>query len=361
MIGVLFAVSMLAGDGSAAAHAREPYISMRTGLPCQACHINRTGGGQRTPFGNIFAQTQLPARPATTIVPKEITDFLRVGFDLRTEGQAALRSTSTPRTQLLLDVAQLYIEGRFLDGRVVMYMDETMGPENAYAREAFLMVEGLPANGYVKAGRLLLPYGWRLQDDAEFIRARTDFNYFASDQGAEVGFAPGHLQFALAITNGNFGAYETDNGKQLTSQASLVFRRFRIGLSASRNESGATARRDVFGGFGGVTVGHLTLLGELDRRRDVNTVTTAATNHLLGYGEADWLVRRGVNTKVTFGWWDPNTDAAATNDRQLRMRFGLEAFPVPFFRFGAFYQYLNDASGTTDDNDRVTAEAQVYF
>ena len=361
MIGLVFALAVLPADGSAESiHAGlEPYLSVRTGLACQACHTNRTGGGNRTMFGNIFAQTQLPMQPGT-VVPKELTEFLRVGFDVRAEAQAAFRSTTTPRTEMVLDVAQLYIEGRFLDGRVVMYMDQTMGPTSSYSREAFVMVEALPGEGYVKAGRLLLPYGWRLQDDAEFIRARTDFNYFASDMGAEIGFAPGPLQFALALTNGTFGGRENDNGKLVTTQASLVFPNVRIGASASRNESGGPGvRRDTYGGFGGVAIGPLALLGEVDLRRDVVPAPAATIRHLFGYAEADWLFRRGLNGKVTYGYWDP--DRAAPNDRNVRMRFGLEAFPVPFLRFGAFYTYVNDDNGTGITDDRLSAEAQIHF
>lgn len=355
----MFAVLLALSLPPAEAHALEPYLSVRTGLACAACHTNRTGGGNRTVFGNIWAQTQLPAR-SETIVPKELTEFLRIGFDLRAETRGFLASGGTPRSELLLDVAQLYLEGRFLDNRLVFYVDETLGPINAYPREAFLMAEALPGNGYVKAGIILLPYGWRLQDDSEYIRTTTGFNYFRSDMGAEVGFAPGPLQFALAVTNGRVRQFEDDDGKQVTTQASLVFPRVRIGASASRNENGP-GRYDVVGAFGGIGLGPLTLLGEVDLRRDVPDPATAAPTieQLMWYAEADWLLRQGVNAKATFGLLDPDRDSAA-DDQQYRLRLGLEWFPAPFLRFGGFYQLREDELGAAE-LDRVTAEAQLHF
>jgi len=333
----------------------EPYLALRTGLKCSACHTNLTGGGNRNTFGAIFAQTQLPMKPGA-YVSKNLTDFLQIGWDLRVEASGTFEP-STPRTSVGLDVAQLYGAAELLENRLVLYIDQTVGPEKAVAREAFGMVKRLPGESYVKAGKFLLPYGLRLQDDAEYIRERTGFSYYTPDQGVEVGLEPGPLAFAFALTNGNAGATENDNGKQMTSSASVTFRRVRLGASASRNDA-TDNRREAVGGFGGFNIGPLVMAGELDYVRD-QPVAGDTVQQLIAYGEADWLLIRGLNAKVTYGWLDPNTDIA--ENEKVRARFGLEFFPTPFLRFASFYTLLDDIPQATTDLDRWSVEAHVLF
>lgn len=341
-----------------AAHtAPEPYLAIRTGLKCSACHVNRSGGGGRSAYGSVYAQTQLAMRTGTAR-SRALNDVLSLGWDLRALGSGVVQDyvSSSPRTAVELGEANLYLQGRVME-RLAIYLDQTLGPGPASAREAFALIEGLPLNGYAKAGKLLLPYGLRLQDDAEFIRAQTGFSYKTPDQGVEIGIEPGALSFFLAMSNGTAGAAENDNGKQYTSTLAVVERRFRLGGSASRNQGDGLARRDVFGGFGGLVLGPLSVLGEVDQIVQ-RFATDTTLDQLAGYVEGDLLAAKGVNLKATYGYFDQNLDVP--EDQRVRLRFGLELFPVGYLRAAAFYTanlWIPQARAP----DRVSLELHLHF
>src|SRR5918994_2815103 len=256
---LLTLAALTASPGSLA--TAEPWIALKTGLKCAACHVNRSGGGGRNNLGSVYAQTQL-AWTTDAVKSRALNQFLFVGFDFRLKASGTLRE-STPRTSIDLDEAQVYLEARLVRDRIAFYIDQTVGPDRAVARELFALVEKLPWNGYAKAGKLLVPYGLRLKDDEEFVRAVTGFNYDTPDQGVELGVEPGPWSVVAAVTNGNVGAAENNSWKLASAVVSYTGGEYRLGLSGSRN-TGDGIRRDVYGGFGGLRLGPVAILGEAD-------------------------------------------------------------------------------------------------
>ncbi|HXV85092.1 MAG TPA: hypothetical protein VD793_00255 [Gemmatimonadales bacterium] len=351
----LAAVPRVHAAGGSTASA-EPHLAMRTGLKCSACHVNRSGGGGRSAFGSVYAQTQLPWK-TTAARNRALNDYLALGFDVRTVASGYV-SDASPRTSIDLEEANVYMEARLIDRVLALYVDQTLGPGRADAREAFALVEQLPLNGYAKAGKFLLPYGLRLQDDLEFIRQQTGFSYDTPDQGVELGIEPGPLSWILAVTNGSSGGPEGNSGKQLTSSAALVFRHFRLGASASHNELDGVARRRVFGGFGGARLGPLTLLGEVDRIEEV-LPSSVKLEQDAAYVAGDLLLTKGVSAKVTYGYFDKSR--AIPEDERVRWRFGLELFPAGFARLAAFYTADVWIPQATADRDRISLEFHLHF
>jgi hypothetical protein len=340
----------------------EPYLALRTGLKCAQCHINHTGGGGRTDFGSAWAQTQLPAR-TLPFQRRALNDWIAIGLDLRARASGAISDTD-PRTTVDMPEAQVQVEARLVRNVLAIYLDQTVGPDRSFAREAFALVERLPGNGYAKAGKLLLPYGLRLWDDQAFIRSLTGFTYTNPDVGFEVGFEPGPLALAVALSNGGGGGVDANSGKQVTGSAALVFPRFRLGVSGSHNTTPGNDRGMV-AGFAGVQVGPIGLLGEADLILD-SFDTQPDRDQFVGYVEGNWLVRRGFNLKVTYGYHDPTAglrDGAPelVEDQRIRMRFGVELFPVTFVQVSSFYTLLDDIPQVTTDVDQVSLEVHLHF
>jgi hypothetical protein len=357
LVTVSLCMVLAAAPGVAAAHgASEPHLAIRTGLKCSACHVNRSGGGGRSAFGSVYAQTQLPMR-TTAARNRAINDYLAIGWDVRTVVSAYV-TTQSPQTAIDLEEANAYLEARLIDRVLALYVDETLGPGRADAREAFALIEQLPLNGYAKAGKFLLPYGLRLQDDLEFVRQQTGFSYDTPDQGLEVGIEPGPLSWFVAVTNGAAGSAEGNDGKQVTSSAALVFKYFRLGASASHNEDEGPAWRRAFGGFGGLRLGPLSLLGEVDRIEERSSAGVTLEQDA-AYVAGDLLITRGLNAKVTYGYFDKSR--AIAEDARVRWRFGVELFPVGFARVAGFYTADVWIPQATTDRDRVSLEFHLHF
>ena len=338
----------------------EPYLSVRTGLKCSQCHVNKTGGGGRTDFGSIYAQTRL-SMVQFKFVKRSLNDFLSIGANFRVlaSGTARDATEAVPRSSIEITEQSLQLEARVIRNFLTLYVDQLLGPSGASTREAFALFGNgsLPLEGYVKAGKFFLPYGLRLVDDGEFTRARTGFNYDTPDIGVELGIEPGPLSFFVSFSNGTQGASEDNSGKQIAGSAALIFRRFRFGASASRNDA-PDARRDVVGGFGGFNVGRFTFLGELDYIFD-SFEEREGVNQFAGFLEGDFLVIRGLNIKTTYGFLDPNRDIG--ENARVRWRFGVEVFPTQFVQASVFYTLLEDIPQATTDIDRWSIELHVYF
>lgn len=333
----------------------EPYLSVRTGLRCSQCHTNMTGGGGRNDFGSVYAQTFLPAS-SRAFQGRSLNGFLSVGGNFRLLGSGTV-SDATPRTTFEMSEANVQVEASLVADVLSVYVDQTVGPGGAGTREAFAILKDLPGEGYLKAGKFLLPYGLRLLDDDEYIRQQTGFSYSTPDQGVELGLEPGPLSLFVALTNGSAGGSENNSDKQITATGALIYPGFRIGASASRND-GPSARRDVVGGFGGVSMGRFTFLGEVDLIFDTPD-GGVQREQLAAYVGGNFMAARGVNMKVTYGFLDPNADLG--EDARMRMRFGLEYFPMPFFQVSTFYTLLDDIPQSTSDRDRISVELHAYF
>lgn len=364
------------------AHA-EPYFAVREGLRCSACHVNMNGGGARTDLVSVHANELLHipkwfaplSRPAQYF-NGDINEYLGLGTDLRADYRAIFQDEPNAagrvsnnevyrgrleRNDLDTD-AFLYVEARVIPDYLTVYADVDL--INGDAREAFGLLQGvLPWNGFIKGGQMFLPYGLQLQDDNAFIREDT-FNFNSQESGFELGFEPGPLTWLFAITNGPEGDRDvrvTTTGYTLFTDLPVV-RNVMIGTSFTRVGS-RTGDRVAYGFFGGTNIERLTLLGEVDFRRDALDSGSGHKGHFVAYTEADYLFFDWLNFKVAFDYSDDDrVGSTAGDDSKNRVSFGIEPFLARYLQLRLFYRIGNGIESTPERNrNELLAEAHVFF
>ncbi len=330
----------------------EPYLALRTGFKCSQCHVNISGGGKRTEFGNIYADQYLAAKfvksPNTGLFSPKLSEYISLGANLRFSNTLLFGYTDTIAVdvpdEVFMDIAEgnIYLEFNIIPEILTLYVDQLVSPEPGN-RESFGLIQGLPLKSYFKFGKMLLPYGLRLWDDAAFIREETGFTYSDPDLAVEMGFEPGDLSVISAITL-----------NQISGVASLVKEYWRIGISWQKSTE--TSNSKILGSFVGFHAGRFTLLGEVDQ---LNVFSIKQYAYLT---ELNFLLIRGYNIKISYNLFDRNSDIKLSRDGQERIRFGLEIFPVQHMQFSIFYNINRFIPQNRQLNqDRLVAELHVFF
>jgi hypothetical protein len=328
---------------AAAAHA-EPYLAVANGYKCGQCHVNPTGGGERTPFGEIFAQNVLPAKHLDTgsdVWTGALNRFISIGGDLRYDFLAQQVPGSKTTNQFEMEETRLYLEASVIPERLLVYVDEQVAPGGALNREAWGMFWSADHTWYLKGGQMYLPFGLRLEDQSAFVQTLTGINMLNPDQGAEVGWEKGHWDAQLAVSNGTASGATKSNGKQESLQLQYVESRWRVGAAANFNDSAGDGSRDAFAVFGGLKTGPIAWLAQAEVVNDHSLPPGPGngSRKLATLLEGNYSPARGHNIKVTYEYMDP--DREVSNDQQTRWSFVYELTPIQFLqlRFGA---RLND-------------------
>jgi hypothetical protein len=339
----------------AAVRARaEPYLAVQLGLKCDQCHVNPTGGGLRTTFGDIFAQTVLPAQHLDTGLDNwtgQLGQYLRTGGDLRFDASLTQAPNTRSVDQFALEQSRLYMEADLIPNRLIAYADEQIAPGGAQNREAYLLYWSATHDWYIKAGQMYLPFGFRLQDQTAFILTTTGINMTTPDQGVEFGWERGHWDAQLALSNGTAGGAVNSNGKQTSAQLIYVESVWRAGVAANYNAQSGGAK-SAYGIFGGLRTGPISWLAQAEITDD-QSIANKQGKQLATLLEANWLIARGNNLKITDEFLNPNR--AVANGEQTRWSLVYEMTPIQFVQIRTGFRWNN---GIPQDN----AEHQrLYF
>jgi hypothetical protein len=317
---------------AASAAQAEPYLAVQMGLKCGQCHVNPTGGGLRTPFGDIFAQTVMPAEHLDTAFDNWNgqlgTPYLRTGGDVRFDASVTQVPQASSLQQFDLEQARVYLEADVIPNRLLAYVDEQVAPGGALNREAYLVYWSATHDWYVKAGQMYLPFGLRLQDQTAFILTATGINMTTPDQGVEFGWERGPWDAQLTVSNGTAGGAVTGDGKQFGAQVAFVESGWRLGLAANRNDQAGGAKSS-YGIFGGLRTGPIAWLAQAEIVDD-ESIANDQGKQLATLVEANWLIARGNNLKITQEFLNPNREVP--NGEETRWSLVYELTPIQFLQ-----------------------------
>jgi hypothetical protein len=284
---------------------------------------------------------------ALTSFDPKLNDAVTISGNFRTEQFVKQKSGSEPADNVhQVSESNLYINIDLVKNFLSLYIDQNMAAGSN--REMWMMARKLPLNSYVKVGRTLLPYGFRLMDDQAFIRSKTGYTYGTTQLAGEVGLEPGPVSVIANVTNSNF-----------STVGSVVFRKFRVGGSYAKTTEGTEFQ--AYGPFAGVNFGKWTMLAEVDFIKEPLT-DTSDVNRVAHFYEVNFLPVQGLNLKTTYEYFDNNTKIGNVRDGQDRMTFGAEFFPIQHLQVGAYYR-VNRGNPKNDLNnqDMLITRAHVFF
>ena len=344
--------TMLLAAGEAA--VAEPYLSVRSGQPCHACHSNGTGGGLRTAFGSRYAATVLSVRPMLdeSLSPEfAIADGFRFGGNARYSARQFESDEVDGNLDFSTDRVSLYGHLQ-LNPVMDLYIDQQVAPGGSLNREAWGRVAR--DQWYLKAGKFFLPYGWRLEDDTAFVRQATGINFTTPDNGLELGYEDAALQAQFSVTNGAGGGSEVDDGKFFLARANWIGRWGQFGVNAGFNDSD-NGERTLLGLTAGWNTGPLAWLLEYDRI--IDSIDGAGDKEQdLALLEANWLVVRGHNLKFTAEWQSPDA-----GEERSRGSVVWEYFPWSHTQLRAGFRVQRSDNPRFLEGEEYFVQAHLYF
>jgi hypothetical protein len=344
----LAAVSCLAGVLLSPLAQAEPYLAVRMGLKCVACHVNPTGGGLRNAVGQSFVQNAIAANtlPAPwSSWDGAVGERLRIGGDLRT-GSTRTEVSGQPTSSVGgTSQARLYADLQVVKDMLGLYLDETVSPGKPQREEAYVRLTTPDQTWYAKAGQFYLPFGWRLQDNLAFVRQLSGVSMTVPDKGVELGFERPEVSAQLVFSRGP-GNQGSTSGHQLTAQVAWLQDWGRVGAATAQVSSTAGDRR-AWGIFAGTRTGPVDWLAELDLVSDAG-YPEGTRRQMATLLEANWLVQPGHNLKLTSEFLDP--DRRVANDHKVRYSLVYEYTPIGFAQLRVGYRRFGGIPQNAFDN-----------
>lgn len=351
-----------------------PKFATRQGAKCQSCHINPTGKGMRSTFGSTYGREELTLptyKEATDIedFSPSLGDFFTIGMDYRTLFYYREANSTSSFFQMQGD---LYLDLR-LNKKFRIYIDK--GLYSGF--EAFGLAKVLPMDGYLKLGNFIPAYGLKMDDHNLMIRSgpffplNTDstfqargyatglnFGQGSEDTGLEFGFSPGIFTLQVSVMNGRKGGLAGTAGSKNKAvvargdvNVTTDMLNFSLGGSFYNLPNSSTpGKTRLIGGFGVISLmNNLTVLGEYDILSSYNSVLKKQISGNILYTEANYVLVNGVDLKLGYEFYDPNT--AQKDGTVTRWTIGAELFPMTGVEVRPLYRISQEKPKDAKNNE----------
>lgn len=273
----------------------------------------------------IYGHTQLPVTGSdfTNAELGKINDLIGLGGNLRYNGEYSQDDADNSNASFRVDSAQLYVAVTPKDTGLTFYIDQQIAPGAAVNREAWIAYQ-FGGQHYVKAGKMYLPFGLRLEDDSAFVRQATGFNFDSSDNGIELALEYSQSSVNFFIANGTGAVSNNDDKFLFGVRGEKLFNNFRLGSTAVLNDA-ENGTEQFFNLYAGANWQAFTFLAELD------WIFTEQDNaddieQLVGLFEVNYAWKKGLNLKFTSEFLDANLDI--DNNHETRYSLLLEYAPI---------------------------------
>ena len=213
----------------------------------------------------------------------------------------------------------------------------------------------LPYDGHIKIGKFVPNYGLKMDDHTAFIRMYTGFSASVGRPeitGVEAAVAPGPITIAGGVYNATDGFGATGGSqKAFLGRAEGLFdlgKKVFFGLGANvfrREQVGGSVM--LYGAFGSLGLGRLTLIGEGDFVR--TAIPARTTTGALLYVEANYAVVDGVELKAAYDFYDPDKDVKS--GATARYSIGAEFFPIGGVEVRPVYRFIIEDPVNVKNNE----------
>jgi hypothetical protein len=238
------------------------------------------------------------------------------------------------------------------------YVDEQVAPGGALNREAYVLYWAGSHDWYLKAGQMYLPFGLRLQDQTALIYTASGINMTTPDQGVEFGWERGAWDAQLAVSNGTAGGAVKSDGKQYSLNVAYVQSVWRLGIGANSNYQAGGAK-DGYAIYGGLRTGPISWLAQAEITDD-KSIANGQGRQLATLLEANWLIIRGNNLKITQEFLNPNR--AVANAAQTRWSVVYEVTPIQFVQIRTGFRWSDGIPQDDSEHPRLYfVELHGYF